>query len=190
MPAAARTAAAHSNWSSTPDAFAALVREIDRNLAALGDALRPARAEAARRALAAHLGEATLLDGMRCVLRSRAYSRVLLHADPAGRFSVLGLVWPPGSRTPVHGHYAWCAFGLHSGALIQETYDAWAPGDEAPRGFLGARELATGEPCCDASDGAFVHRLANRSRGLAMSLHVYGVPAARIEDGVNRVLGA
>ena len=179
-----------ANWSSTPPAFAALVRGIEHHLAVLARVTRPACADAARRALESHLDEPSLLDGMRCVLASARYSRVLLHADPAGRFSVLGLVWPPGCQTPVHAHHAWCAFGVHTGVLAEETYVSYQPGDTDPRGLVGTRELVPGEACVDATDGGYVHRIANRSRSLALSLHVYGVPAARIEDGVNRVLRA
>jgi predicted metal-dependent enzyme (double-stranded beta helix superfamily) len=178
------------NWQAgaTPDAFASLVESLEHNFAAAGSRDWPASATAAREAIGRHIGKAKLLDGMRYVMCCTGYSRVLLHADPAGRFCVLGLVWPPGCITPVHAHLAWCALGLHTGVLEEETYAAWRDGESEPGGLIDTRVIAPGETVCDASDGRFVHRLANRSPGFAMSLHVYGVPPRHIGDGVNRIL--
>jgi 3-mercaptopropionate dioxygenase len=39
----------------------------------------------------------------------------LLHADPDGAFSVLGLVWRPGQTTRIHDHITWCVVGVLSG---------------------------------------------------------------------------
>jgi predicted metal-dependent enzyme (double-stranded beta helix superfamily) len=180
------------NWQSgaTPDAFSALVASLGRNFGSVRPGDWPAAAKAAKAAIDLHIDNTALLDGMRYVLCCTGYSRVLLHADPAGRFCVLGLVWPPGCTTPVHAHLAWCALGMHTGVLEEETYAAWREGDSEPGALLATRALAPGETVCDASDGRFVHRLANRSPGFAMSLHIYGVPPASIGDGVNRILPA
>jgi len=184
------TASPADNWQAgaTPDAFASLVGSLERNFATVRTGDWPASAAAAREAMSRHIDHTSLLDGMRYVMRCAGYSRVLLHADPAGRFSVLGLVWPPGCITPVHAHLAWCALGLHTGVLEEETYAAWREGETGPGALIETRILAPGETVCDASDGRFVHRLANRSPGFAMSLHIYGVPPERIGDGVNRIL--
>src|SRR4030095_11912675 len=41
----------------------------------------------------------------RClVTKPDCYARHLLHVDPAGRFSVVVMVWGPGQRTPIHAH--------------------------------------------------------------------------------------
>lgn len=184
------TAAPIDNWQAgaTPDAFAALVESLDRNFAQVSSGDWAASATAARDAIALHIDKSALLDGMHYVMCCTGYSRVLLHADPEGRFCVLGLVWPPGCITPVHAHLAWCALGLHTGVLQEETYVAWKVGEGEPGPLLATRAMAPGETCCDASDGRFVHRLANRSPGFAISLHIYGVQPDRVGDGVNRIL--
>jgi len=178
------------NWQAgaTPDAFSALVDSLEHEFESVGAGDWPGSATAARAAIDLHIANPKLLDGMRYVMCCSGYSRVLLHADPAGRFSVLGLIWPPGCITPVHAHVTWCALGVHTGLLAEETYAAWREGQTEPGGLLGTRTLAPGETCCDASDGQFVHRLINRSPGFAMSLHIYGVPPERVGDGVNRIL--
>ncbi len=178
------------NWQAgaTPDTFSALVEALECGFAQVAGADWPAAATAARAAIDLHIANTKLLDGMRYVLSCAGYSRVLLHADPAGRFSVLGLIWPPGCITPVHAHLTWCALGLHSGVLHEETFDAWGDGQTEPGALVATRALQPGETCCDASDGRFVHRLSNRSPAFAMSLHIYGVAPERVGDGVNRIL--
>lgn len=177
------------NWhlGAASAAFGDLVADLEALLAPLLPSERTAAAHTARGTVEKHIGRGDLLDGMRYVFCCSNYSRVLLHADPAGRFSVLGLVWPPGCVTPVHAHHTWCALGLHRGTLEEETF-------RARHGIIGdagrpvaTRALRPGESLCDPSDGRFVHRLANRSEGFAVSLHVYGVPAEAVSDGVNRI---
>lgn len=178
------------NWQpgATPGAFNAFVGSLNLGFSGQRAFDWKASAQAARTAVGEHIGNPELLDGMRYVMRCSGYSRVLLHADPEGRFSVLGLVWPPGCITPIHAHLAWCALGVHNGTLVEETFSAWQDGETSPGALVSSRTLTPGDTCCDASDGRFVHRLSNRSQGFAMSLHVYGVPSERIGDAVNRIL--
>ena len=178
------------NWQAgaAPDTFSALVASLDHKFESVRNADWPAAATAAREAIDLQISNTKLLDGMRYVLSCAGYSRVLLHADPAGRFSVLGLIWPPGCITPIHAHVTWCALGLHTGELHEETYEAWRDGQTEPGALVATHALTRGDTCCDASDGRFVHRLVNRSPAFAMSLHIYGVPAERVGEGVNRIL--
>lgn len=178
------------NWQAgaTPLEFSALVDSLEENFGRVRSGDWAAAATAARDAIDLHIANARLLDGMRYVMCCSGYSRVLLHADAARDFSVLGLVWPPGCITPVHAHVTWCALGVHTGVLEEETYEAWREGETGPGALVATRALQPGETCCDASDGRFVHRLVNRSPAFAMSLHIYGVPPERVGDGVNRIL--
>lgn len=178
------------NWhtGTLPDAFGSFVGDLEDNFACVPPADWAESALAARAVIDRHIGNTRLLDGMRYVMRCAGYSRVLLHADPAGRFCVLGLVWPPGCLTPIHAHLTWCALGLHNGTLEEDTFEPWENGQTAPGALVATRSLRPGQTCCDSSDGRFVHRLANRSGGFAMSLHIYGAPQARIAEGVNRIL--
>ena len=112
------------------------------------------------------------------------YARHLLYGDPAGRFSILSLVWDHGQESPIHGHHTWCAVGVYDGELT-ETHYREGNGGGAPV-EIGAKRRGTGSLSFDPAQSA-IHRIANHSRGVAISLHVYGVAADRISTGVNRV---
>ncbi|HXF67086.1 MAG TPA: cysteine dioxygenase family protein, partial [Burkholderiales bacterium] len=112
------------------------------------------------------------------------YARHLLYGDPLGRFSILAIVWDRGQRSPVHGHHCWCAVGVYQGTLMETRYR------EDPAGGVpvaaGATLRAAGSLSFDPAAGG-IHRLANESGELAVSLHVYGVAKERVSDGINRI---
>jgi 3-mercaptopropionate dioxygenase len=157
------------------------VTEIERILAS-----EPAPAQRVG-ALMANLAAATeVLDGLTYTFDSHHYARGLIYGDPGGRYSILALIWQPDQVTPLHAHRTWCAVTMLSGKLTETTY-------ELPRGAakprrLSQRRLAPGDTSCDSGEGTGVHRIRNDSHTLAISLHVYGVAADRIDDGVNIVL--
>ena len=139
-------------------------------------------------ALMANLADATeVLDGLTYTFDSRRYGRGLVYGDPGGRYSILALIWQPAQVTPLHAHRAWCAVTMLSGKLTEMTYELAADGSVNPR-HVSQRCLAPGDSSCDAGDGLGVHRIRNDSHALAISLHVYGVPPERIDDGINVVL--
>ena len=86
--------------------------------------------------------------------------------------------------SPVHGHLCWCAVGVYHGTLTETRYREDAAG--GPPVPIGSTRRDAGtltfEP---ASSG--IHRLANESGALAISLHVYGIGSDRIASGVNRI---
>lgn len=113
------------------------------------------------------------------------YARHLLYADPAGRFSILSLVWAQGQASPVHGHHAWCAVGIYGGELTECFYRERR---QAAPELMETTRRAPGSVTYDPAGGA-VHRIANEGPDIAVSLHVYGTGADRISTGVNRLLG-
>ena len=136
----------------------------------------------------ANLADATeVLDGLNYTFDSRQYGRGLVYGDPRGRFSILALIWHPGHVTPLHAHQTWCAVTMLSGELTETTY---VYADRVPAGpqLVATRALAPGDISCDAGDGNGIHRIQNASQALAISLHVYGVPADRVDDGINIIL--
>ena len=52
------------------------------------------------------------------------YMRHLLYVDPGDRFVITAITWLPGQKSPVHGHYVWCAYGVAEGELTEETFRA------------------------------------------------------------------
>ena len=144
-----------------PDAMASEVKAALRDATATPDWLPPER----RRA------------------NHERYARHLVYGDPAGRFSILALVWDRAQMSPIHGHHCWCAVGVYRG-MLTETYYCESKAGEPPVETGSARH-ATGAATFDPGSG--IHRLANVSGVLAVSLHVYGVAADRIATGVNRI---
>lgn len=112
------------------------------------------------------------------------YARHLLYGDPSGRFSILSLVWDRAQMSPIHAHYCWCAVGVYRGMLIETYYREAGAGDRPME--MGSTRHAAGASIFDPGSG--IHRLANVSGVLAVSLHVYGVGADRVATGVNRII--
>jgi len=110
------------------------------------------------------------------------YARHLVFADPAERFSILALVWDRGQMSPVHSHLCWCAVGVYQGMLTETWYRESAPGVPVE---TGSARHPVGASTFDPGKG--IHRLANVSGVLAVSIHVYGVAKDRISTGVNRI---
>jgi predicted metal-dependent enzyme (double-stranded beta helix superfamily) len=111
------------------------------------------------------------------------YARHLIHADPAGRYSILAIVWGPGQMSPVHGHLTWCGVGVYSGTLAETYYrDA---GNESP---VEIRQVARerGSLSFDRPHTA-IHRIANTGEENAISLHVYGVGRDQVTTAINRI---
>jgi predicted metal-dependent enzyme (double-stranded beta helix superfamily) len=134
------------------------------------------------------LCEATAEHGWLPAERRRAshdhYSRHLIYADPADRFSVLAIAWDRGQMSPVHGHHCWCAVGVYQGLLTETRYRESAAGE--PPVETGSTRHPVGSATFEPA-GPFIHRIANYSGVLAVSLHVYGVAQDCISTGVNRV---
>ena len=143
--------------------------------------------DAMGRGIRAALGEATASRRWLPPERRRAshenYARHLVYADPEDRFSILAIVWDRGQMSPIHGHHCWCAVGVYQGMLTETWYRAGADGEHPLE--TGSARHAAGESTFDA--GAGIHRIANYSGVLAISLHIYGVAADRISTHVNRL---
>ena len=102
----------------------------------------------------------------------------LLHAEPDGAFSVLGLVWRPGQTTRIHDHITWCVVGVLSGIEHEELFDeALNP--------VGTRDNSPGEVSGFAPPGD-IHRIRNVGDETAISLHIYGTDISRVGSSARR----
>ena len=76
-----------------------------------------------RQAIGQQLGRRAVVDLTAAVLAlprsTQSYTRHVLHADPLGRFTVVGLVWGSQQYSPIHAHYAWCAYRILAGELTE-----------------------------------------------------------------------
>src|SRR3954451_21116000 len=97
---------------------AALADEVGAACECGRDLIGPRIVAALARALAAPV---LLTLGQR-MPSDRCYSRHVVHADPAGRFTILSLVWKPAQFSPPHSHQTWCAYAVCDGTLTETDY--------------------------------------------------------------------
>jgi predicted metal-dependent enzyme (double-stranded beta helix superfamily) len=102
-----------------------------------------------------------------------AGSRVLAAGPDA---SVQLLHWPPGRRTPIHDHIAWCVVAILNGTLHEHVYRLEGQHLTA----VGPVERTPGSvrACAPPDD---IHSVHNLGPTPAVSLHVYG---ADLRDGL------
>ena len=117
---------------------------------------------------------------------AQTYTRHVLHSDPSGMFTVVALRWEEGQASPVHAHYTWCAYRVLQGALVEGHFE-WDRSVEQAYLFNRVDRLA-GQSVCGHGGMDFIHRLGNEQKPTAVSIHVYGIDAARISTHVNRKL--
>jgi predicted metal-dependent enzyme (double-stranded beta helix superfamily) len=153
--------------------------EFGRTLQATG-AASPALAEALRAAVGPDRG--WLRPEHRVGDPSR-YMRHLIYVDPDDRFVITAITWLPGQKSPVHGHYVWCIYGVAEGELTEETFRAPGPLLEP----LGTKTLRAGELAALDLGGPIYHRVSNRTGRPLVSLHLYGVSADKLTTGINRI---
>ena len=166
-----------------------MTRTLERSqLGELVDAVRGAvsshadwrdTAELVAEQLRAHLpSEAVLTPEQRRGDPERYRSHVL-HVEPDGSFSIVGLVWRPGQITPIHDHVTWCVFGVVQGIEHEELFDA----ELNP---IGESDNHAGEVSGFAPPGD-IHRVHNTGADTAISIHVYGTDVSRIGSSVRRL---
>lgn len=93
----------------------------------------------------------------------------LLHADPAGRFHVLAVVFPEGTSSGVHFHGCWGVIGYLAGGDEETRYTEvdGAPTEVARRSWVEG-DIAYLLP----DEGEGWHRVRNPGPGVGVSVHV------------------
>jgi 3-mercaptopropionate dioxygenase len=102
----------------------------------------------------------------------------LLHVEPDGAFSILGVVWRPGQTTRIHDHITWCVVGVLQGVEHEDLYDN-------ALNVIGENENHPGEVTGCAPPGD-IHRIRNTGTEPAISLHIYGTDVTRVGSSVRR----
>lgn len=159
-------------------------------MAEIGDACHgPADAMGERIVHALRVAAATpdLLTAELRAPRAGCYARHTIAADPAGRFTLLSIVWAPGQFSPPHAHDTWCAYAVMEQELTETlyAYDV-ASGRAVSRG--AAEQRVPGYACFAPAGLEQIHRLGNAGDASAISLHVYGVEGSRVGTHVNRLM--
>lgn len=158
-------------------------------LAEIGDACDgPAHAMGDRIAHALRVA-AAMPDLLTAELRAPGngcYARHTIAADPAGRFTLLSIVWGPGQFSPPHAHDTWCAYAVAENTLTETLYEFDPQSGKAVA--AGTTEREPGYACFAPAGLEQIHRLGNASGVCAISLHAYGVEGSRVGTHVNRLM--
>jgi predicted metal-dependent enzyme (double-stranded beta helix superfamily) len=128
--------------------------------------------------LRAQLPTAAVLTPAQRAGAEDGYRSHVLHVEPDGAFSIVGLVWRPGQITPIHDHVTWCVFGVIEGIEHEELFDAGL-------NPVGESDNHAGDVSGFAPPGD-IHRVHNTGDDTAISIHVYGTDVSRIGSSVRR----
>lgn len=107
---------------------------------------------------------------------SDRYGRRLLHQDPAGRYSVVAMIWGKGQGTPIHDHdQKWCVECVYQGDIEVTSYEVC----DAPEENKVTVEFCGTEQATVGSAGALIpphdyHVIQNNKDITAVTIHVYG----------------
>ncbi|MBS1724351.1 MAG: cysteine dioxygenase family protein [Armatimonadetes bacterium] len=123
-----------------------------------------------------HSGE-DWLEPQYLVPAHERYARRLLHRDPAGRYSVVAMVWDVGQGTALHDHAGeWCVECVYRGKIKVTSFDLVGSSDEPVVQFVEEKTIFAG--CGEA--GALIppfeyHTIANALPDVpSVTVHVYG----------------
>ena len=104
------------------------------------------------------------------------YARRLLHKDPAGRYTVLVMVWGRGQGTPLHDHAGnWCVECVYRGRIRVTSYDIRSPENAPVIQFEKQTEVFAGPGEAGALIPPFdYHTIENAQAAPSYTVHVYG----------------
>jgi predicted metal-dependent enzyme (double-stranded beta helix superfamily) len=168
----------------------ALTYPVALLMAEIGDACAgPAAAMGQRIAHALRVAAAMpeLLTAELRAPRGSCYARHTIAADPAGRFTLLSIVWAPGQFSPPHAHDTWCAYAVAENTLTETLYEFDAQSGKAVAAGAPV-EREPGYACFAPAGLEQIHRLGNASSVSAISIHAYGVEGSRVGTHVNRLM--
>lgn len=104
------------------------------------------------------------------------YARRLWHRDPAGRYSVVAMVWGKGQGTPLHDHAGeWCVECVYRGKIKVVSYAIEGDEDSEVVQFARQREVFAGVGEAGALIPPFdYHTIDNAQEEPTVTVHVYG----------------
>lgn len=128
-------------------------------------------------ALIGVIGEGLDLDARFLQPSADKYARRLLHRDPAGRYTVIAMIWDKDQGTPLHDHAGiWCVECVYRGQLDVTSYSV--RGGDARTGVVEF-EVETKIRASVGEAGALIppfehHVLHNADATPSVTIHVYG----------------
>jgi 3-mercaptopropionate dioxygenase len=104
------------------------------------------------------------------------YARRLLHKDPAGRYTVVVMVWDRGQGTPLHDHAGvWCVECVYRGRIRVTSFDMEGDPEQGAVQFTPESVVYAGVGEAGALIPPFeYHMIENPDPSPAITLHVYG----------------
>jgi predicted metal-dependent enzyme (double-stranded beta helix superfamily) len=132
------------------------------------------------------LEDPALLEARHCEPATDRYRAHLVHVHPAGRYSVVALVWRPGQATPIHDHRCWCVVGVWRGLERETTYDLHEDRDSQYLVPRRAALTAPGDVSVLVPPDEDIHRVENGGSSIAISVHVYGDDLGALGSSINR----
>lgn len=111
------------------------------------------------------------------------YQQILLHCDAAERYSVVGFIWGPGQRTPIHDHTVWGLIGMLRGAEYSQTF--LLDGEGRPKAQGNAIRIEPGQVEAVSPAIGDIHRVHNAyDDRVSISIHVYGANIGAVRRSV------
>lgn len=103
------------------------------------------------------------------------YARRLLHKDPAGRYSVLVMIWDKGQGTALHDHAGnWCVECVYRGKIEVQSYSLIGSEDAELVQFQPETKIIAGIGDAGALIPPFeYHTIANTEETPSATIHVY-----------------
>jgi predicted metal-dependent enzyme (double-stranded beta helix superfamily) len=102
----------------------------------------------------------------------------LLHAEPDGAFSILGLVWRPGQTTRIHDQSPGASWACCRASSTRNC--STKRSTPLARGTNPPGEVSGFAPPGD------IHRIRNVGDEIAISLHIYGTDITRVGSSARR----
>jgi predicted metal-dependent enzyme (double-stranded beta helix superfamily) len=167
---------------------ASAVAELAADIGAACEGSRDLMGRRMMAALVRAAADPDLLTPAQRIPSPDCYARHVVYGDPAGRFTILSLIWMPGQFSPPHAHQTWCAYAVCDNTLTETEYAF----DRATMKALPLRTVERRAGYCTFGEAGLdqIHRLGNAGVLPAVSLHVYGVESGRIGTHVNRKVDA
>jgi predicted metal-dependent enzyme (double-stranded beta helix superfamily) len=111
------------------------------------------------------------------------YQQILLHCDSAERYCVVGFIWGPGQRTPIHDHTVWGLIGMLRGAEYSQPFALNGEGRPTAQGE--AIRLVPGQVEAVSPAIGDLHRVHNAyDDRVSISIHVYGANIGAVQRSV------
>lgn len=115
------------------------------------------------------------------------YRQHLLYVAENGAFSVVSLVWKSGQKTCIHNHASWCVVGVYQGLEAETRYKLGT--DKHGQQFLVEDRIEVtkvGQVGVLTPSQGDIHRVANVSDGISISIHVYGLDVLKLKTSIKK----